>query len=291
MQAFFNLGKVIGKEFIINEIDKNRQEVKPNISYRFDWDLEKGKHINAVELFKSSMTPESTPKYEFTVEKAYLYNEKLKFLHEWESKILTKEDSKVLTKDEKKALEEEKRTFEAEVKNLKDYNRTTRPEVDKYILDLTYKALEDGATMTCDDGQRVLKHFMMNETYIKDYFIDMGIVLRPVIDCARTAYLKNDGKYLDQKDIYNTVLLHQRVTDFISNSWKAEITKLLKLIVSIRSINYNSVNDEKSIKLESKEKLLKDLCEIFAVSDEKNILYNDINHALNGKTGRNLHSE
>jgi hypothetical protein len=266
-KGLLNIGKIIGEEFLINEASKNRRTVKPNISYKYDWDNVKGKHFNTVELFQSVQTPESSPKFITTFEKAYLYNDKLKYLYD--------------PKDKRKLPN-------AEEKNeIKEYILQSRPEVNINILDLTEQGLKSNAIMTSYLAQQLFKNFFLDDKYLINYFRDFKGLLRPVIDCARVSYLNNSGENILNNDEYDTFKIHQRVTNYISHLWKKEITEILKLIVAIKKLNSEPSREEYKQNLESKEKALKELCDNFSLSDAKEILFNEIHHALYGNTGRN----
>jgi hypothetical protein len=262
-KGLLNIGKIIGKEFIIHKAIMDSKGIKSNLCYRVDYDDVVGKHINTIELFKDSPKRESSSQFKSNIKKAHLYNELLKYLYFENSPMPTGEDRK----------------------RLDDFIASTQDDPNTQMINQTNLALKSGEKMSPKLANDILQAFTSDKYYLQNYFKGFKSSLRPLIDCARQVYLKNEGNPTLERDEYVEINLHGIVNNHINQGWKeAALDLVRKLYKMDKNLSSESklTDDEKAIIELERFKAVGD----YSKSQNAKTLINEIYHALNGYTGK-----
>jgi hypothetical protein len=262
-KGLLNVGKIIGKEFIIHKAIMESKDIKSNLSYRIDYDEVVGKHINTIELFKDTLKKESSPQFKSNVKKAHLYNEMLRYLYFEKSPMPIGEDRK----------------------RLDDFIASTQDEPNTQMIIHTNVALKSGEKMSPKLANDILQAFTSDKYYLQNYFKGFKSSLRPLIDCARFVYLKNEGNPTLEKDDYADKNVHSIVNNYIRLGWKEDAIEL------VRELHKMDRNLSSESKLTDEEKANVELerfkiIEEYSNSQSANTLINEIYHAIHGHTGK-----
>jgi hypothetical protein len=274
-KGIINIGKVIGETFEIQKQTIERKSpgeqklIKENSSYRFDWAPDKGKHINSFEVpipNKDDLNLPLTPRYEDRRDHAYMYGD------------IPKIPKKNRTQEQQEIIE------------------LGQEEVLAQWNDLTRLSLDEKKSMPSIIAEQVLGEFTnsQHDPPIKNYFIQFSDLLRPVLDCARIAYLRNDSQKKISEDAFSGEEIHEQISGYLTPLWEKSVSNILLTInhIHIIEMEIKNLNVAPSFTTELKRKLspldniLDKQFQEFSKSSGLSILISELKYSLSGQSYR-----